>query len=70
MPIRDAAYDLVVGDGLLSMPHYPDGSSALVKEIRRVLKDDGALAMRMFTISRSLRFISAGEPAPSTTTVS
>ena len=49
MPIRDAAYDLVVGDGLLSMPHYPDGSSALVKEIRRVLKDDGALAMRMFT---------------------
>lgn len=49
MPVRDAAYDIVVGDGSLSVPTYPSGGEALVREIRRVLKDDGALAVRMFT---------------------
>ena len=49
MPVRDAAYDIVVGDGSLSVPRYPQGGAALVREIGRVLKDDGALAVRMFT---------------------
>ena len=49
MPVRDGAYDLIVGDGSLSVPRHPEGSFALVREMRRVLKDDGALAMRMFT---------------------
>ncbi len=49
MPLRDGSYDLVVGDGSLSLPRYPGGCAATVREIRRVLSDRGVLAMRMFT---------------------
>ncbi len=49
MPLRDGSYDLVVGDGSLSLPRYPDGCAATVREIRRVLSERGVLAMRMFT---------------------
>ncbi len=49
MPLADNSYDLVVGDGALSVPRYPDGCATLVREVRRVLTDRGTLALRMFT---------------------
>ena len=48
MPVRDAAYDLAVGDGFLTSLPYPDGFRAVVAELRRVLKDDAMFAMREF----------------------
>jgi len=49
MPLHDGSYDLVVGDGSLSVPRFPEGCAALVREVRRVLRDGGVLALRMFT---------------------
>ena len=48
MPVRDAACDFAVGDGLLTSVPYPDGFLAVVAELRRVLKDTGTFVMREF----------------------
>ena len=48
MPVRDAAYDLAVGDGFLTSLPYPEGFLAVVAELRRVLKDNGTFVMREF----------------------
>ena len=48
MPVADAAYDVVVGDGVLLWQSYPDGMRSLAAEARRVLKRSGALVMRLF----------------------
>ena len=48
MPVRDAAYDVLVGDASLTTTPYPDGFLAVKAELRRVLKDEGMLAMREF----------------------
>jgi len=48
MPIRDAVCDAIVGDGSVNMLLYPDGYSALAGEVRRILRDDGVFAMRVF----------------------
>jgi SAM-dependent methyltransferase/uncharacterized protein YbaR (Trm112 family) len=49
MPIRDAAFDIVVGDASIGIQEYPDSFFAVVRDVRRVLKDGGALATRVFT---------------------
>ncbi len=48
MPVRDAACDVVVGDGNLTSLSYPDEYRAYASEIRRVLKDRGTLVLRLF----------------------
>jgi uncharacterized protein YbaR (Trm112 family)/SAM-dependent methyltransferase len=48
MPVHDAAFDIVVGDGSVNVPPYPDSFFAIVREVRRLLKDSGVLAMRVF----------------------
>jgi len=47
MPVLDAAYDIVIGDGVLLWQQYPDDVIALATEVRRVLKDTGAFVMRL-----------------------
>jgi SAM-dependent methyltransferase len=49
MPIRDASFDIVVGDASLGIQEYPDAFFAVLQEIRRVLRDGGALATRFYT---------------------
>ena len=49
MPVRDATYDIVVGDASISIQRYPDAFFSLVREVRRVLKDNGVLATRVFS---------------------
>ena len=49
MPIRDQSYDLAIGDGVLLWQRYPDDFHALAGELRRVLRDDGALILRLFS---------------------
>jgi len=48
MPVRDAAYDLAVGDAIFTTVPYPDGFLAVVAELRRVLRDDGTFVVREF----------------------
>lgn len=48
MPVRDGVYDIVIGDGILLWQRYPEDFYALASEMRRVLKDDGALVVRLF----------------------
>lgn len=49
MPIRDGAFDVVVGDASVAAQPYPDGFFAVAGEVRRVLRAGGALATRAFT---------------------
>jgi SAM-dependent methyltransferase len=48
LPVCDAAFDVVIGDGSVNTLRYPDGFAALARETRRVLKDGGVLAIRAF----------------------
>ena len=48
MPLADAAYDVVIGDGILLWQSFPEGVRALTEEIRRVLVGSGALVVRLF----------------------
>ncbi len=48
MPVRDRAYDVVIGDGILLWQRYPDDFYALAREFRRVLTDGGAVIARLF----------------------
>ncbi|HVN77296.1 MAG TPA: methyltransferase domain-containing protein [Thermoanaerobaculaceae bacterium] len=49
MPIRDGVFDIVVGDASLGFQPYPDVFFGIAGEVRRVLRDDGFLATRVFT---------------------
>ncbi len=49
MPIVDAAFDVVVGDGSIGVQPYPDNFFRVVREVRRALRADGALVTRVFT---------------------
>lgn len=48
MPVRDAACDIVIGDGNLTSLSYPAEYLAFAGEARRVLKDTGTLVLRLF----------------------
>ncbi len=49
MPVRDGVFDLVVGDASLSFQPYPEPFGGAVREVRRVLRRDGALVTRVYT---------------------
>jgi len=48
MPVRSGSCDVVIGDGFLSNMNYPEGYRAIKEELRRVLRPDGILALRLF----------------------
>ncbi len=48
MPVRDGTCDVVAGDGNLTSLAYPNEYDRFASEIRRVLKDTGTLALRLF----------------------
>ena len=48
MPVADASADIVVGDGCYSAAPFPDAPT-ISREVRRILKDDGVFAIRVFT---------------------
>ncbi len=49
MPLRPGTCDAVVGDASLGIQAYPGAFFAVLAEVRRVLRDGGVLAMRVFT---------------------
>jgi SAM-dependent methyltransferase len=49
MPLPDAAFDLIVNDTGLVLLVEPERLSALGKELRRVLRQDGRVVMRHFS---------------------
>ena len=49
MPIRDGVFDIIVGDASLGFQPYPDAFFGVVAEVRRVLRDDGFVATRVYT---------------------
>ncbi len=48
MPLASASVDIVVGDGCYSAAPFPDAPT-ISREVRRVLRDDGFFAIRVFT---------------------
>ncbi len=48
MPVRDGACAFVIGDGILTSQRYPDDFRTLAAELRRAVRDDGALVLRLF----------------------
>lgn len=46
--LDDQSRDLVVGDGCFTLLAYPAGYHALLRSMRRVLRDDGLFVMRFF----------------------
>lgn len=48
MPVRSGSSDVVIGDGFLSNMSYPEGYRAVKEELRRVVRPDGILALRLF----------------------
>ena len=49
MPLRDGAFDIVVGDASLGFQLYPGKFFEVVGEVRRVLRGGGAVATRVYT---------------------
>lgn len=49
IPWPEAEFDLVLCDGGLHLLDYPDGQTAMVKELARVLKPGGLALFRLFT---------------------
>jgi hypothetical protein len=49
LPLGDASQDLVAGDGCLSTLIYPGGYESVVRELGRVVRAGGMLALRFFT---------------------
>ncbi len=49
LPFHDAVFDIVVGDASLGFQSYPDTFFGVVGEVRRALRDGGALVTRMYT---------------------
>lgn len=48
LPMPDASVDAIVGDGCLSFFACPDGYGALARELARVLRPGGLVALRLF----------------------
>lgn len=48
MPFEDGAFDVVVGDGALTLLSYPNGVDDALAEVRRVTSDDGLAIVRTF----------------------
>jgi SAM-dependent methyltransferase len=48
MPAADKAFEVATGDGFYSMVCHPEGYQAITRELRRVLRDNGLLALRAF----------------------
>jgi SAM-dependent methyltransferase len=48
LPIPSGSIDLVVGDGCYVLLPYPQGYAKLTREVRRVLRDSGRFAIRVF----------------------
>lgn len=47
-PFADESFDLVIGDGCLTVVGYPDGLTALLGSVHRCLRRDGYLMLRLF----------------------
>jgi len=48
MPLPDRSRDIALGDGCLTLLSIPEGREAFARNLRRVLVDDGVLALRCF----------------------
>jgi SAM-dependent methyltransferase len=48
LPLPDGSIDIAVGDGCFTLLGFPDAYAAVVRSLRRVLRDDGLLAIRFF----------------------
>lgn len=48
LPVRDAAYDVAIGDGSLNTLRYPDGMRIAARSVQRALGPNGLLALRVF----------------------
>ena len=48
MPFADAEFDIVIGDGCFIHMAYPVGWRSLAARLRRLLRDDGLMALRFF----------------------
>ena len=53
MPLRDATYDVVIGDGITVFQSFPDQVRSLASEVGRVLSRSGAWVMRLFAKPRA-----------------
>ncbi|MCX7168422.1 MAG: class I SAM-dependent methyltransferase [Rhodocyclales bacterium] len=47
-PFADESFDLVIGDGCLTVVDFPDGLSRLLASVHRCLRQDGSLMLRLF----------------------
>ncbi|MDO8788355.1 MAG: class I SAM-dependent methyltransferase [Sulfuritalea sp.] len=47
-PFPDESFDLVIGDGCLTVIDFPDGLSRLLASVHRCLRCDGYLMLRLF----------------------
>ena len=68
MPIESATIDLVAGDGCYVLFAHPHGYAALTREVRRVLRQGGHFAIRVFlrpnepeSVGDIARAVAAGE---------
>jgi SAM-dependent methyltransferase len=48
LPVRDASYDIAVGDGSFNCLPYPAGIRDAAAAVKRALDPDGVLVMRLF----------------------
>lgn len=48
MPFEDEAFDIVVGDGALTLLSFPNGVDDVLAEVRRVTRKDGVAIVRTF----------------------
>jgi SAM-dependent methyltransferase len=46
LPVADASFDLVVGDGCTCLLPYPDGYRVLVAQVARALEHGGRFVLR------------------------
>jgi SAM-dependent methyltransferase len=49
-PFPDESFDLVIGDGCLTVVGYPEGLTALLASVHRCLRPDGQLMLRLFCL--------------------
>ena len=49
-PFPDESFDLVIGDGCLTVVRYPDGLTALLASVHRCLRSDGQVLLRLFCL--------------------
>lgn len=62
LPLGDAVVDIALGDGCLSAMPFPQPAGEFSREVRRVLKPDGVLVLRLFcrpAVSETLEEVAA-----------